>query len=268
MNGIDVSRHQGDINWNLVKESGIEFAIIKAGGSDDGFYEDSKFQINYAEAKNNGLPVGAYYFVGPKFTSEESGKADAERFLAILKSKTFEMPVVLDLESTSPSDRDGATDAAIAFCEVLEKAGYYVVIYASDISGFKDRLDIDRLTEYDKWVARYGSEPQYVNDYGIWQYTSEGSVSGIYGNVDMNAACKDYPSIIKTSGLNGFSSNDESIPNEEPEVKEEINVYTVQSGDTLSGIAARFNTTVERLVELNNIDNPNLIYPGQYLRVK
>lgn len=285
MKGIDVSRHQGDIDWKLVKESGIGFAIIKAGGSDDGFYEDSKFQTNYEEAKNNGIPVGAYYFVGPNCTSEEAGKADAERFLNIINGKKFEMPVALDLESTDPSDRDGATDAAIAFCEVLENAGYYVVIYASDVSGFKDRLDVDRLTEYDKWVARYGSEPQYMDScYGIWQYTSEGSVSGISGNVDMNISYENYPAIIKASGLNGFSINDDlpqngeapEVNNEEepePEVNnEEVsdenpNTYVVQSGDTLSGIADRFNTSVESLVELNNIEDPNLIYSGQELKL-
>ena len=281
MNGIDISRWQGNIDWKLVKESGVEFVILKAGGSDDGFYEDSKFQENYEEAKNNGIPVGAYYYVGPNCTSAEDGKADAERFLNILNSKTFEMPVVLDFESTSPSDRDGATDAAIAFCEVLENAGYYVAIYASDISGFKDRLDIDRLSEYDKWVARYGSEPQYVNDYGIWQFTSEGLVPGISGNVDMNIAYKDYPSIIKAAGLNGFTQNGESVLNEESEAVEEpepveetstdegesTNTYIVQSGDTLSGIAAKFNTSVNDLVELNGIDNPNLIYPGQELKL-
>lgn len=281
MNGIDISRWQGNIDWKLVKESGVEFAILKAGGSDDGFYEDSKFQENYEEAKNNGIPVGAYYYVGPNCTSAEAGKADAERFLNIVNGKTFEMPVVLDFESTSPSDRDGATDAAIAFCEVLENAGYYVAIYASDISGFKDRLDIDRLSEYDKWVARYGSEPQYVNDYGIWQFTSEGLVPGISGNVDMNIAYKDYPSIIKAAGLNGFTQNGESVSNEEPEAVEEpepveetladedvsTNTYVVQSGDTLYGIAAKFNTSVDDLVGLNGINNPNLIYPGQELKL-
>lgn len=274
--GIDVSHWQDDIDWDKVSKSGIKFAIIKAGGSDDGFYTDSKFEENYQDAKNNGVPVGAYYFVGPGFLSEEDGIADANRFLKIIEGKTFEMPIALDLESTSPDNKVGVTEAAIAFCETLENAGYYVVIYASDISGFKDRLVLNKLESYDKWVACYGSEPTYVDDYGIWQYTSEGSVYGINGNVDMNKAYKDYPSIIKESGLNGFSVNSEpsqeesvvpSEPEETVDENEEV-TYTIQSGDTLSVIAAKFDTTVDRLVELNSIENPNLIYAGDVLIIQ
>ena len=275
--GIDVSRWQGDINWPEVKNSDAKFAMIKAGGSDDGFYTDSKFERNYANAKANNIPVGAYYFVGPGFLSAEDGVADAKRFLEIIKNKTFEMPIALDLESTRIEDKENATDAAIAFCETLEDAGYYVIIYGSDIYGFKDRMNIDRLKDYDKWVARYGSEPKYVSDYGMWQYSSTGSVSGINGNVDMNIARKDYPTIITSAGLNGFSSdvnNDVEVekPNESEKPEEESDdkeiTYTIKSGDTLSGIASKFNTTVSKLVELNNIKNPNLIITGDKLVIR
>ena len=214
--GIDVSRWQGTINWYAVKKSGIDFAIIKAGGSDDGFYEDSKFQENYANAKANGMPVGTYYFVGPEFVSAEDGVADAERFMEIIKGKTFEYPVILDLESTDPADKDNVTDACIAFLDVLEDAGYYAAIYASDISGFQNRLDNSRLADYDHWVAGYGKEPSYVTDYGMWQYTSSGTVTGINGNVDMNYAYKDYPSIVGTNGV--FEPTSE--PAEEPTTEE------------------------------------------------
>ena len=279
--GIDVSHWQGEINWSEVAKSDIAFAMIKAGGSDSGFYTDSKFERNYQGAKNNGVSVGVYYFVGPGFVSEEDGIADANRFLNIIEGKTFEMPIALDLESTSIDDKVGATEAAIAFCETLENAGYYVVIYGSDLYGFKDRMEIDRLKDYDKWVARYGSKPTYVNEYGIWQYTSEGSINGIDGNVDLNIAYKDYPSIIKNAGLNGFSADSESshedetsvIPSEpeeseEPEEPIDIVTYTIQSGDNLSVIAEKFGTTVDRLVELNGIEDPNLIYTGDVLIIQ
>lgn len=205
--GIDVSHWQGTIDWSKVKADGINFAILKAGGSDDGFYTDSTFEANYAGAKAVGMEVGAYYIVGPEFTNTAAGEADALRFLEILKGKQFEYPVALDLELTRPTDKVGATNASIAFCETMEKAGYYVVIYASDISGFKYRLEADRLTSFDKWVARYGSKPLYVTSYGIWQQSSTGSVSGIRGNVDMNEAYKMYSSIIRREGLNGFSKH-------------------------------------------------------------
>lgn len=277
--GIDVSRHQGNIDWEAVAKTGIDFAFIKAGGSEDGIYKESMFETNYAGAKAAGLNVGAYYYVGSKFISEEAGLADAERFIKILDGKTFEMPVALDLESTSPEDKAGATSAAIAFCNRMEEAGYYVIIYGGDIFSFKDKMDISRLTDYDKWVARYGSEPQYVRDYGIWQYSSTDYVDGITDNtVDKDVAYKNYPEIIKSRGLNGFSAETNSKPVEQPEQPYEPEVdepassertvtYIIQSGDTLSEIATRFGTTVDELVKLNGIENPDLIYPGVELTI-
>lgn len=216
MKGIDVSRYQQNVNWELVKAGGINFAIIKAGGSDDGFYTDSTFEKNYAGAKTIGMPIGAYYIVGPLCISREDGIADAKRFLKILEGKTFEYPVYIDLELTAPKDKTGATDACIGFCQTMEQAGYYCGIYASDVSGFADRLDLERLTAYDKWVACYGSKPQYVKTYGMWQYSSTGKVQGIGPAVDMDESYMDYPEIIKAKGLNGYKKP-EPVP--EPQSK-------------------------------------------------
>lgn len=116
--GIDVSHWQGDIEWKKVKASGVEFAIIKAGGSDAGFYKDSKFERNYEGAKANGLPVGAYYFVGRNCTSYDDGAADAKRFADVLKGKTFEYPVYIDFESTSITEKAGATQLTVAKCGI------------------------------------------------------------------------------------------------------------------------------------------------------
>ena len=216
--GIDVSHWQGVIDWAKVKASGIQFAIIKAGGSDAGLYKDSKFEKNYAAAKAVGMPVGCYYFVGKQCHTAEKGKEEAKHFLSLIAGKQFEYPVSLDLEGPVAATKQGNTDAAIAFCEEMEKAGYYINIYGSDISGFKDRMDLSRLGAYDKWVARYGSKPKHVQEYGMWQKSSSGSVAGISGRVDMDEAYKDYPAIIKAAGLNGFAKQG-TIP-EEP--KEEI----------------------------------------------
>lgn len=198
--GIDVSRWQGDIDFNAVKESGIEFVIIKAGGSDDGLYEDSKFKENYSKAKVAGLEVGAYYFVGPDFLTEEDGIADAKRFLEIIGDREFTYPLVLDLETTRPEDKEAATNAALAFIKYLEDKNYFVSIYASEIYGFEERLNVERLKEVDKWVANYGSKP--TMEMGMWQYSDSGKVPGISGNVDMNYSYKDYPGIIKEYALN------------------------------------------------------------------
>lgn len=276
--GIDVSHYQGNIDWEAVAKTGIDFAFVKAGGSEDGIYTESMFEKNYTGAKAAGLNVGAYYFPGPKFISEEAGIADARRFLDIIAGKTFEMPVAVDLEATKPEDKDGATVATIAFCKVMEAAGYYVMIYGGDIFSFNDRLNLGELDEFDKWVARYGSEPQYVKEYGIWQYSSTDYVDGITENtVDKDVAYKNYPEIIMNAGLNGFSSDavdepenetpDEPAIEEPEESSDEPVTYVIQSGDTLSGIAARFGTTVDSLVALNNIENPDLIYPGQELTI-
>lgn len=215
MNGIDVSHWQGEIDWEAVKTSGIQFAILKAGGSDDGFYKDHFFERNYAGAKAVHMPVGAYYFVGKKCISYKDGVADAKRFLDMLKGKTFEYPVYIDLEATSIADKAGATWACIGFVETMEAAGYYCGIYASDISGFKDKLNISELENIDKWVARYGSEPSYVTGYGMWQQTDKGSVNGILGYADLDRAYKDYPNLIKAAGLNGFKGAEQS--QEQPE---------------------------------------------------
>jgi GH25 family lysozyme M1 (1,4-beta-N-acetylmuramidase) len=204
MNGIDVSRWQGIIDFKKVKQSGIDFVIIKAGGSDAGLYIDRCFEQNYKNAKGAGLNLGAYYFVGKNCTSSIDGKADAERFEKMLRGKQFEMPVYIDLEATTPANKKGVTDAVIAFCEHMENCGYYVGIYASDIGGFKDKLDNSRLAAYDHWVARYGSTPSYVTEYGMWQCSSTGKVPGIVGNVDIDMSYKDYPTIMRNHKLNGY----------------------------------------------------------------
>lgn len=202
--GIDVSHWQGVIDFAKVKASGIDFVILKAGGSDSSTYKDKMFETNYKNAIKAGLNVGAYYFVGKNFVSLDDGVADAKRFVKLLEGKKFSMPVCLDLEATANKDRIGATEASIAFCDYLEKSDYYVSIYASDVSGFRDRLDLNKLTAYDKWVARYGVSPSYCEIYGMYQYSSTGEVNGITGNVDMNYAYKDYPSIMKKAHKNGY----------------------------------------------------------------
>lgn len=199
--GIDVSHWQGVINFKKAAEV-IDFVIIKAGGSDAGFYKDSKFESNYKKAKDAGLSVGAYYFVGKDCTSYAAGVADAKRFLEICKGKTFEFPLFIDIEQTPIHKRNGATDAVIGFCETLEKAKCYAGVYASDIGGFKDRLVLSRLAAFDKWVARYGSKPKYVTKYGMWQKSSKGVIDGIKGNVDLDEAYYDYPKIMARTGLN------------------------------------------------------------------
>ena len=208
--GIDVSHWQNVIDFKKVKASGIDFVIIKAGGSDKGFYQDSRFKENYAKAVAAGLYVGAYYFAGKDFRGVENGIADAERFIAILNSLKFEYPVYLDIEAQDNRYKEEITDAAVAFCQTMEKAGYFVGIYASDISGFKYKLDHEKVKPYAHWVARYGKEPDVCTEYGIWQYSSKGSVSGISGSVDMDLSSVDYAKLITEKGFNNYPKKKKS----------------------------------------------------------
>ena len=206
--GIDISHWNGKVDFTQVKEAGIDFVIIKAGGSDKGFYKDSRFETNYREAKAAGLSVGAYYFVGPKFYGLVSGAADAERFIKILDGKQFDYPVFVDVETTDARYKELATDATIAFCETMEKAGYFVGIYASDISGYREKLNHKRIMEYTHWVARYGKDPEECTEYSIYQHSSKGSVPGIGGSVDLDTSRVDFSTLIKEKGFNGYAKKE------------------------------------------------------------
>lgn len=215
--GLDVSNvpsYQRNITlatWKKIKAAGYSFVIIKAGGSDDGFYKDNVFEKNYKNAKEAGLNVGAYYVVGKAFMSATVGKQHAQKFIDILKGKQFEYPVYLDIESQyfSAKNKKANTDACVAFVQALQNAGYWVGTYASTVSGYQNVLDDSRLQPYAHWVAEYNGEDKcsYKGKVGvgIWQHTSSGKVTGINGNVDLNISYIDYPSKIKAKGKNGFS---------------------------------------------------------------
>ena len=204
--GIDVSRWQGAIDFNKVKKSGIDFVIIKAGGSDcnTGYYTDRNFYANYDKAKQAGLNVGAYYFAGKNCNTYENGVKDAYNFHSIIKGLKFDYPVILDFETADKANKANNTQAVTGFGDFFEKLKYYFMVYGSDISTFKERVNDKDIKRFDHWVARYGSKPTYAKPCGIWQYSSTGNVSGIAGNVDLDIAYNDYPAIMRKHHLNGF----------------------------------------------------------------
>ena len=205
ISGIDISRWQGKVDFAKIKKSGIDFVILKAGGSDKGFYEDKTFKRNYTEAKKAGVYVGAYYFVGSSFYGAEAGIADAKRFIKIIGDCQLEYPVFLDVETTQPSKKAEATEAAIAFCMEMEKAGYFVGIYASDISGFREKLNHDKLKAYTHWVADYNDPVKECKDHQMRQHSSKGYVNGVENNpTDLDYSLVDYSEIVKSKGLNNF----------------------------------------------------------------
>ena len=272
--GIDVSAWQGVIDWQKVKASGIQFAIIKAGGSDDGVYTDSKYERNYSECKKYGIPVGAYYFAGPNFTTKADGEADADRFIKLLKGKQFEYPVYLDLEPPlKASNRKYNTDAAVAFCEKVEKAGYYVGVYGSTYSTFQSLVDDSRLTSYAHWVAQYANSCTYWDNYGIWQYASNDYINGINGNTDMNLCYVDYPARIKAKGLNGFKASGTTTIKPKKKELSLLKVDGVFGQVSVKMLQRMLNDEIDADLEVDGIAGPATyaalqMYINEWIRMK
>lgn len=186
---IDVSEWQGTINWTKVKADGYGHAIIRAGFGREVSQADSKFELNYKNAKSAGVKLGVYWY------SYAVDKADAIReanaCLAVLKGKTLDMPVFFDMEESSMTKLGKATLTAMAkgFCEAIKSGGFTAGVY-SNPNWFKNYLDYSTLKKlYPIWLAQYYKEAQYECD--IWQYASDGTVSGITGKVDMNIIYND-----------------------------------------------------------------------------
>ena len=203
MKGIDVSKHNGNVNWSHVKTDGVKFAIIRAGYGKEISQKDPQFENNYAGCKSNGVPVGAYWY--SYAMSEAEARQEAAVCLQVLKGKTFEFPIYYDIEEKKQFALGKAKCSAIAkaFLETLENTGYWVGIYSS--KSFLSTYFTDEIrTNYAVWVAQYNARCTYCGQYGIWQKSSTGKVYGVSGDVDMNECFIDYPTAIKKAGRNGF----------------------------------------------------------------
>lgn len=259
--GIDVSVYQGNINWDMTKKD-IDFAIVRCGfGGNVTTQDDRMWETNATACERLKIPYGTYLYSYARSVEEAINEAD--HVLRLIKNKKLEYPIYYDVEENdyiNQVSNEQLVKQCIAFCDRIEKAGYYVGIYSSRYF-LETRLNSNSLDRFDKWVAEWNPEPTYNKSFGMWQYTNNAKVSGIEGRVDANIAYLDYPTIIRNSGLNHLE--EEIDPKPEPERK----TYIVKAGDNLSTIAQTYNTTVTRLVELNNIKNPNLIYPGQVLKL-
>lgn len=200
--GIDVSKHQGVINWSNVK---TDFAILRAGFGRYANQKDSQFERNYAGAKAAGISVGAYWYSYAK--SAEEARQEAKACLEALKGKRFEYPIYYDIEDSTQGhlSKEALTAICEAFCDTLEKAGYFAGVYASTY-WFTHKLDHTRLaSKYTIWLADYRADYNKTLKRDMRQYTSNGHVAGISGRVDRNICTRDFPGIIKKAGLNGYS---------------------------------------------------------------
>ena len=198
--GIDVSHHNGAINWDAVRNSGVNFAILKIGEyreSTGRTLKDEHFEEYYAACKARGIAVGGYIY-SYAFNPNEA-LHEAEACLSMIQGKSFEMPIFFDLEdhlvsdaiNSGRTDVQNVTNAVITFCDTMQSRGYQAGVY-SYRNFFYEYLDMSALERYHVWLAHYVSETDYTGKYDMWQYTSSGSLPGISGNVDLNWCFKRF----------------------------------------------------------------------------
>ena len=260
--GIDVSKWQGSVNWNEVKKDGAEFAIIREGwGKKSPNQIDKRFKENYEGAKAAGISIGSYHY--SYAYSVDDAKREAKFCLENIQGMRFEYPIVLDIEDREMlklSNRQ-RTDIVKAFCGEIEKAGYYAMFYCN-LNWLNNYLYKDELLpKYDLWIAEWNVAAPSVSC-GIWQYSSAGKIDDIDGNVDLDVSYKNYPEIMKSKGLNGFSKSNNL------ENKNYFN-YTVKKGDTLWAIAQRYLGSGYKYKEIKDLNalNSDMIYHGQTLKI-
>lgn len=273
--GIDVSNHQGQINWDMVKSEGkVKFAMLRIGvGSDIQNQDDKYFERNVAECERLGIPWGAYIYSYALNTID--AESEKNHILRLLRGKSPSYPIAFDME-----DADGykarhgmpSKETLVDICYTallgIEQAGYYAALYASK-SWLDNQLNSQKLDRFDKWVAQWSEKCTYSKPFGMWQFTSDGTVSGIGGRVDMNKAFYDFPSIINKRPVTEAPKQPTPQPSAQTPKPVSVPVsYTVKSGDTLSEIAARFGLSVPFIQQINGIRNANLINVGQVLKLQ
>lgn len=256
--GIDISEFQGEIDFEEVRRSGIEAVYIRAGA---GEYTDEYFAENYERARAAGLKIGFYHYVTAR--SVEEGRRQARFFASLAAGREPDMRLAMDFEyfgSLSVSQINAISEAYLDELTALTRRE--AVIY-SDLSNARNIFSRALAEKYPLWAAQYGAEEPSAN--GKWrewvgfQYTDEGRVGGIYGNVDRN---------IFTEGI--FLSDSGRIDGEKrTSVRARTRTLTVyvRAGDTLWAIAREYGTTVEAIARENRIVDPNRIFAGERLRI-
>ena len=296
MFGIDISQHQGVVDWNKIK-SQINFAILRLGwiGNKENHTLDTQFERNYSECKRLGIPVGIYVYCYSN--CEETARSGANWTLQQLQGKNIDLPVYIDMEddSIAGTGKDNLTNICIVFNTIIEKAGFWAGVYANR-NWYDNYLNKEEIKKrYTTWIATYcDGIDKYKGEYDIWQNSSKGRIDGISGNVDTNYMYRDLigeisnnkvqhmtnqvqetKSIVdlaneviagkygdgeqRKQALGSLYNEVQAKVNEIMGTKKEI-TYTVKSGDTLSAIAKKYNTTYQEIAKKNNIANPNKNY--------
>lgn len=257
--GVDVSKYQGNIDWAKAKADGVKFAILRAGFGKYSSQKDTTFERNYYECKKHGIDVGCYWY--SYATSASEAKLEAEACYQCIKGKQFEYPIYFDYEDPCVTTNSGksyavckqlAKDIIPAFCGALEAKGYFVGLYS-----FKSMFDYyipkEHLNRYSIWIAHITSSNNFrlnvnptpkttFSPHDMWQYTWRGSVNGIPAGVDLDITVKDFPSIIKKAGLNGFPKNSNSVA-KKPETSSKPNTSVNEQKNYSAGTEINLNNT-------------------------
>lgn len=203
--GVDVSEHQGTIDWQAVKNAGMDFVILRVGyrGMTEGLLNvDATFEQNYQGAVDAGLKVGVYFF--SQAVTEKEAQQEADFVLETLNGRELSYPVVFDWETPIPSEElpaedlraynmsgEEVTSFAKAFCQRIEKKGYTACVYTNKHMAYNS-FNLEELKEYALWYAEYQPAPSLYYNFRIWQYSASGTVPGIEGNVDLNICFEPY----------------------------------------------------------------------------
>lgn len=299
---LDLSQHNGYVDFQKIKASGIDSVILRIGwiGNRNNHTMDSRFIQYYQGAKNNGFKVGCYVY--NYCINLYTLKTGIDWIIKQIKDYklSFELPIFLDMEdrTISACGKNLLTDMSVKFCEEITRNGLIAGVYAN-LNWWKLYIDVEKLKNYKIWLAQYTSKENHSANFKVdlWQFTDCGKVSGISGNVDMSYClhCEN----VNEKEITGQKSNEEiadevihglwktgdkrkelltnagynyneiqKIVNEKLSSQNLVKLHHVKKGETLSKIAKQYNTTVPELVKLNNIKNKNLIKVGQILKIK
>ena len=210
--GIDVSEFQGKIDWEKVKNDGIEFAILRCGyGMDFLNQDDVEYERNANECERLGIPYGVYLM--SYANTVEKARSEAKHVLRLIEGRKISLGVWHDIEDNGTSgaiNKETLTNIINTFCNTIKNAGYKVGVYAN-LNWLGNKIEKTIKDNYDIWVAQYYSKCEYEGKYIMWQHTSSGKVNGISTNVDMNILYKDLPVINNNDNNNSKTNNSEIV---------------------------------------------------------
>ena len=210
--GIDVSEFQGKIDWEKVKNDGIEFAILRCGyGMDFSNQDDVEYERNANECERLGIPYGVYLM--SYANTVEKARSEAEHVLRLIEGRKISLGVWYDIEDNGTSgaiNKETLTNIINTFCNTIKNAGYKVGVYAN-LNWLENKIEKTIKDNYDIWVAQYYSKCEYEGKYIMWQHTSSGKVNGISTNVDMNILYEDLPVINNNDNNNSKTNNSEIV---------------------------------------------------------